>query len=181
MAGGTWTAQNKIRPGVYIIFKSAAGAGLTTGDRGTVTICKTLSWGPVGKVMEVEAGADMTAFTGYGITEPQNLFLREIFKGTDRTPGPKTVLLYRPSMPGMAAASVLIPAAEESSSIDSGGESDENTPEPGGANVSNLDTNGAAENQADGSSPAGLLVTVNYPGSRGNGISIIVAEETDGA
>ena len=32
--------------------------------------------------MEVEAGADMTAFTGYGITEPQNLFLREIFKGT---------------------------------------------------------------------------------------------------
>ena len=28
MAGGTFTSQNKIRPGVYIRFKSTAGAGL---------------------------------------------------------------------------------------------------------------------------------------------------------
>lgn len=53
MAGGTWTAQNKVRPGVYIRFRSAAGAGLTPGDRGTATICEALSWGPVGQVMEV--------------------------------------------------------------------------------------------------------------------------------
>lgn len=171
MAGGTWTAQNKVRPGVYIRFKSAAGAGLSTGDRGTVTICKDLSWGPVGKVMEVASGADMTAFTGYGITEPQNLFLREIFKGTDRTPGPKTVLLYRPSAPGMVTASVLIPAAEENASA-----------EPDGTSEPDLDTTGAQGAQGTSTrAAAGLLVTANYPGSRGNDISIIVAEETDGA
>ena len=190
MAGGTWTAQNKVRPGVYIRFRSAAGAGLTPGDRGTATICEALSWGPVGQVMEVEAGADMTAFTGYGITEPQNLFLREIFKGTDRTSGPKTVLLYRPSVPGMAAAKALIPAEEDASPVDSGGETSapssgqigETTPEPGGTAVSNSDTSGSSEAQADDLPAAsGLLVTANYPGSRGNGISIIIAEETDGA
>lgn len=189
MAGGTWTAQNKVRPGVYIRFRSAADAGLPPGDRGTATICEALSWGPVGQVMEVEAGADMTAFTGYGITEPQNLFLREIFKGTDRTSGPKTVLLYRPSVPGMAAAKALIPAEEEASPVDPGGETSapsngqtgETTPEPGRTAVSNSDTSGSSEVQTDDPpAAAGLLVTANYPGSRGNGISIIIAEETDG-
>ena len=52
MAGGTWASQNKICPGVYIRFKSNAGLGLTVGDRGTVTICEPLSWGPVAQVME---------------------------------------------------------------------------------------------------------------------------------
>ena len=168
MAGGTWTAQNKVRPGVYIRFKSAAGAGLTPGDRGTVTICKALPWGPVGQVMEIEAGADMTAYTGYGITEPENLFLREIFKGTDRTPGPKMLLLYRPSVPGMAAAEMLIPAVEPSPGPG------ETAPEHGESDVSNSDT--LAEVPAGG----GLLVMARYPGSRGNGISIIISEETEG-
>lgn len=142
MAGGTWTTQNKVRPGAYIRFKSAAGADLKPGDRGTVTMCKALSWGPVGQVIEIEAGADTTVFTGYGIAEPQNLFLREIFKGTDRTPGPKKLLLYRPSVAGMEAAKAAIPPAEESA--------------------------------------GSLTVTANYPGSRGNSISVIVSEETGG-
>lgn len=44
--GGTWTGQNKIRPGVYIRFRSTGSTGLTAGDRGTVTICEPMSWGP---------------------------------------------------------------------------------------------------------------------------------------
>lgn len=108
MAGGTWTSQNKVRPGVYIRFKSAAGLGLTIGERGTVTLCEPLSWGPVAQVLEIEAGTDTTAATGYDLTAPQNLFLREIFKGTGRTGAPRRVLLYRPAASGSAEASVTV-------------------------------------------------------------------------
>lgn len=108
MAGGTWTSQNKIRPGVYIRFRSDTGVGLTVGDRGTVTIPEPLSWGPVAQVMEIEAGADMTPYTGYDITHPKNRFLNEIFKGTNRTAAPKKVLLYRPTASGSAQATATI-------------------------------------------------------------------------
>lgn len=104
MAGGTWTSQNKARPGVYIRFTSSRGLGITVGERGTVTICEPMSWGPVGQVMTVEAGADMTPFCGYDITAPQAQFLNEIFKGSNRTPAPNTLLLYRPTASGSAQA-----------------------------------------------------------------------------
>lgn len=106
MAGGTWSSQNKVRPGVYIRFKSGTPLGLNVGERGTVTIPKALSWGPVGQVMTVEAGADMTPFTGYDATNEKNRFLNEIYKGSNRTAGPKTVFLYRLPAADAAAASV---------------------------------------------------------------------------
>ena len=146
MAGGTWSSQNKARPGVYIRFKSAAAGGLTLGERGVAAICKPLSWGPVGEMMEVESGADTTHFTGYGLTDARNLFLRELFKGTDRTSGPRTVLLYRPAASGAAAAKAVIPDAAV----------------------------------AEAGKTGGLLATAKYPGVRGNDISILSAEQTDG-
>ena len=106
--GGTWTSQNKIRPGVYFRFKSTAGLGLTVGERGIVTICEPMSWGPVAQVMQVEAGADMTPFTGYDITAPQNRFLNEIFKGSNRTSAPNKVLLYRPAASSSAEAAAEV-------------------------------------------------------------------------
>lgn len=108
MAGGTWESQNKIRPGVYIRFKSTSGLSLNVGERGTVTICEPMSWGPVAQVMEIEAGADTTPYTGYDITAPQNRFLNEIFKGTNRTAAPTKVLLYRPSASSSAQATASI-------------------------------------------------------------------------
>ncbi len=95
MAGGTWQSQNKARPGVYIRFRSTSPTGLVPGERGTVAIAEPLSWGPDADVMVIEAGADTTPYTGYDITAPQNRFLNEIFKGTNRTPAPKKVLLTR--------------------------------------------------------------------------------------
>ena len=105
MAGGTWSSQNKTRPGVYIRFKSTGGLGLTVGERGTVAICEPLSWGPVAQVMEVESGANMTPYTGYDITNEKNRFLMEIFKGSNRTAAPTKVLLFRPTASGAAKAS----------------------------------------------------------------------------
>ena len=106
MAGGTWTSQNKVLPGVYIRFTSSRGLGLVVGERGTVAICEPMSWGPVGEVMTVEPGDDMRQYCGYDITAPQARFLNEIFKGTNRTSGPQTVLLYRPQATSSASATV---------------------------------------------------------------------------
>lgn len=106
VAGGTWTNQNKVRPGVYIRFRTGTNLGLTVGERGVVAICEPLSWGPVGQVMTVESGANMTPFTGYDITNPKNRFLNEIFKGTNRTAAPVLVYLYRPTAASSAAAKV---------------------------------------------------------------------------
>lgn len=104
MAGGTWETQNKVRPGVYINFASGDDLTLNVGDRGVVAICEPMSWGPVGQVMTVEAGMDTTSVCGYAITAPEARFLREIFRGSNRTAGPQKVLLYRPAAASSAKA-----------------------------------------------------------------------------
>lgn len=106
MAGGNWETQNKVRPGVYINFQTNEQLQLTIGERGTVAICEPMSWGPVGQVMTVNAGEDTTPFCGYSTTEPGARFLAEMFKGTDRTDGPNSVLLYRPPASSSAEATV---------------------------------------------------------------------------
>jgi len=108
MAGGNWTAQNKVRPGVYINFTTKGGQPLTIGTRGTLAGAKALSWGPVGELMRIDAGEDLTPYTGYSLTDPQNSFLREAMKGTDVTGGPTRILLYRLAAEGAAAASASI-------------------------------------------------------------------------
>lgn len=97
-AGGTWTVQNKVRPGIYFKFRSKNQQNLTVGDRGKVTICEPMSWGPVGKVMEIAAGDDLTPYTGYDITDAHNRFASMIFSGSNRTAAPTKLLLYRPSL-----------------------------------------------------------------------------------
>ena len=87
-AGGTWTVQNKVRPGIYFKFRSKNKQNLTVGDRGKVTICEPMSWGPVGKVMEIAAGDDLTPYTGYDITDAHNRFASMIFSGSNRTAAP---------------------------------------------------------------------------------------------
>ncbi len=113
MAGGNWTAQNKVRPGIYINFKSGQAPAATQGSRGTVAIPKALSWGPVGQVMEIPAGADLTPYIGYAVTEPKALFLREMFKGTNVTSAPTKVLLYRPGASGAAPATAELSSKTE--------------------------------------------------------------------
>lgn len=102
---GTWTNQNKVIPGIYIRFGSSQQGSITAGDRGTVAICEPMSWGAPGQVVTVNAGEDVTPYCGYDITSPNARFLREIFKGTNRTSGASTVLLYRPTAAGSVAAS----------------------------------------------------------------------------
>lgn len=108
MAGGTWTAQNKIRPGVYIRFSSVPNDALTAGQRGVAAICEPVSWGPVAQISSIRAGDDPTPLTGYSMTDSHNRFLQEIFKGTNRTDPPRQVLFYRPAASGSAEASATV-------------------------------------------------------------------------
>lgn len=52
-AGGTWTAQNKVRPGAYINFKSVPRPVGVLGERGTVAVALPMIWGPENELIEV--------------------------------------------------------------------------------------------------------------------------------
>ena len=52
-AGGTWTVQNKVRPGAYINFVSVPKAVGTIGERGTVAVGMPMTWGPAGELIHL--------------------------------------------------------------------------------------------------------------------------------
>lgn len=100
MAGGTWTSQNKVLPGVYINTKSQGNFSVSVGEKGTVAIAEPLSWGPSGVVQEILPSEDLQPYIGYAMTNGKALFLREMMKGSDTTDGPVKILLYRPTGTG---------------------------------------------------------------------------------
>lgn len=86
--GGTFTVQNKMLPGAYINFISAARASAMLSDRGIVAMPLELNWGPDGEVFAVteqEFRENARAKFGYAYTDnygdcPAELLqLREIF------------------------------------------------------------------------------------------------------
>lgn len=89
MAGGTWTVQNKVRPGVYINFVGDGGPLGSPGSRGIMTMPLTLAWGPSKQVLEINAGDDVSAVLGYDLTAPQLLLVKEAMKRASK------LLLYR--------------------------------------------------------------------------------------
>ena len=108
MAGGTWIDQNKVRPGVYINYKSSPQALSTMGERGTVAIARQLSWGEVGKLIAIEDPADCATKLGYSSTADEMLFIRQILLGSNRTNGAKKVLVWRLDCAGASKASALL-------------------------------------------------------------------------
>lgn len=108
MAGGTWIDQNKVRPGVYINYKSSPQALSTMGERGTVAIARQLSWGEVGKLIAIEDPSDCATKLGYSSTADEMLFIRQILLGSNRTNGAKKVLVWRLDCAGASKASVLL-------------------------------------------------------------------------
>lgn len=53
MAGGIFSAMNKVRPGAYINFESQSQLSANVGSRGIATIGSTLTWGEEGKLIEL--------------------------------------------------------------------------------------------------------------------------------
>ncbi|MCD9026048.1 phage tail sheath family protein [Cohnella silvisoli] len=89
MAGGTWVAQNKVRPGVYVNFVSDGGALGALGERGIAAMALSLPWGTSKQILTINAGDDVSELLGYDIAASQVLLVREALKRA------KTLLLYR--------------------------------------------------------------------------------------
>ena len=110
MAGGTWMSQNKVQPGVYINTKSSGNLSANVGEKGTVAIAEPLSWGPCEVMQTIIPGEDLTPYIGYDVTNKKAMFLREMMKGSDTTPRPVKILLYRPKGTGGVKASGTVGA-----------------------------------------------------------------------
>lgn len=108
MAGGTWMSQNKVQPGVYINTVSRGTVSASVGDKGIVAIAEPLSWGPAGVIQAITPGEDLRPYIGYDVTSERAMFLREMMKGSDTTPGPIGILLYRPRGTGGVKASAAV-------------------------------------------------------------------------
>ena len=82
LGGGTFLVQNKVLPGCYINFISAARATATLSDRGYAAMPLELNWGPAGAVFTVtneEFQKDSRKIFGYEYTHDALKGLRDLF------------------------------------------------------------------------------------------------------
>jgi len=83
LGGGTFVTQNKVLPGSYINFISAARASATLADRGVVAMPMELDWGLDEAVFTVTAEdfqKDSLKIFGYDYTHSNMKGLRDMFK-----------------------------------------------------------------------------------------------------
>lgn len=92
LGGGTFTVQNKVLPGAYINFVSAANASASLSNRGVAAIGFAVGWGESGKILEITAEdlqKDSMNIFGCAYTDDKLRDLREVFLNAT------TVLAYR--------------------------------------------------------------------------------------
>lgn len=101
LGGGTFTVQNKVLPGAYINFFSAAAASAAISDRGVATIPLMLDWGKDDEVITVtneDFQRQSQKIFGYAYTDDKMKGLRDVFIGT------KTLYTYRLNSGGTKAS-----------------------------------------------------------------------------
>ena len=82
LGGGTFLTQNKVLPGAYINFVSAAKASATLSDRGYAAMGIELDWGPENQIFEVTNGdfqKNSLKMFGYDYTADELKGLRDLF------------------------------------------------------------------------------------------------------
>lgn len=89
MAGGTWTTQNKVRPGVYVNVATEQSAIGKMGERGIAALALSLPWGPSGTLLKITPQDDIFKLLGHSLIHPALLPVREVLKRAG------TLLLYR--------------------------------------------------------------------------------------
>lgn len=107
LGGGSFTTQNKVLPGAYINFVSAASASATLSDRGICTMPLELDWGEEGKIFEV-SNSDFQKYSqkifGYSYDHEKMRGLVDLFMGA------KTLYAYRLNSGGDKATSAYATA-----------------------------------------------------------------------
>jgi len=92
LGGGTFLTQNKVLPGSYINFISAARASANLSDRGYAAMPLVLDWGVDGEVFTVESAdfqKESLKIFGYPYTHEKLKGLRDLFKNI------RTAYLYK--------------------------------------------------------------------------------------
>lgn len=82
LGGGQYITQNKVLPGSYINFVSAARASATLSDRGVVALPMALNWGKEGEVFTVTSEdfqKNSMKIFGYDYASAELMPLREVF------------------------------------------------------------------------------------------------------
>lgn len=101
LGGGSFTTQNKVLPGTYINFVSAASSTPELSERGIATMPLELDWGKEGSVFTVSSEEfqknSLTLF-GYAYEHEKMKGLRELFRGAS------TLHAYRLNGGGTKAA-----------------------------------------------------------------------------
>ncbi len=105
-SGGTWIAQNKVRPGAYINFVSVPKPVGTLGERGTVAIGLPMTWGPHNELIKLFGsdlldGASLPKIGCTAFDTEESLIYRVALSGA------YTALLYRTDSGGEAAKATL--------------------------------------------------------------------------
>ncbi|RXZ77249.1 phage tail sheath protein [Paenibacillaceae bacterium] len=107
MAGGTFNTQNKIRPGVYINFRSKPTTPNTIGERGIVAFPASMPWGATGiTIIDSESFETQSlALLGFAPSDARIRHIRAALSHARR------VLIYRLGAQGAAKATATIGAA----------------------------------------------------------------------
>lgn len=106
LGGGTFVTTNKILPGAYINFVSAARATAEQ-DRGVSAIPFVLDWGPEGEIFTIEASEfadNALTLLGYSADHAKMINFREVFRKG------KTLLAYRLNNDGVKAENTYMTA-----------------------------------------------------------------------
>lgn len=106
LGGGTFVTQNKVLPGAYINFVSAARATADQ-DRGVSAIPFVLDWGPEGEIFKIEASEfadNALTLLGYSADHAKMINFREVFRKG------KTLLAYRLNNDGVKAENTYMTA-----------------------------------------------------------------------
>ena len=101
LGGGTYTTQNKVLPGAYINFVSAASASATLSGRGIAAMPLELDWGPEGEIFTVTASdfqKNSVDIFGYDYNSPKLKGLRDLFLNASE------LIAYRLNSGGMKAS-----------------------------------------------------------------------------
>lgn len=83
LGGGKFTTQNKVLPGSYINFVSAANASATIGERGYAALALPLSWGADDAIFTVTADdfrSDCLKYFGFAYDSDDAKGLRDLFR-----------------------------------------------------------------------------------------------------
>ena len=102
LGGGTYTAQDKVLPGIYVNIKTMASQSGNSSTRGVVAVPLILNWGTENKIISVTADEfrkNSLKLFGYAYNAPQMLALRELFCGAAQ------VYVYRIAGEGAVQAS----------------------------------------------------------------------------